>query len=545
MLFAAAAVLLLLAQAPVHAQEIWFGPRTPDYGSGVPVRDWDLLFHPNPEWNQLAGQIQVFLGAIGFYLITPDDQLQNIAANAASHHIALAMELGALAQRPDEPCDRQEGYSSTAFVQRFAQKLVRLGVRLQIVRLDGPLWFGHYQACKLPIPEIAARVAETLRPVLEAFPDLEIGDVEGVQPLSQFPDWQANYVEFKRDVERAMSRRLVFMHVDIDWREPDWPTAIAAAARLAHANGEKFGVIYNSDDLATTDEAWVAEAKNHFDELETRYGLIPEQTVFHTWSEHPTHVFPETSPGAHSYLVAQYRLPRTRINVVRTAVGVRGRLTQVSGPPVPVPGARIEIDVLGDDPSKPPPIRSVTGIVPPGARFADLGLRMNAECWCSGANDVVFGPLTYRETAGGSAHYEYRYAAPPRPPAGVTETPMQVANLPLEHLRVPSTANFGFNSPAFAVTPGARFEFQVPLASLNGEGLFGTAAVIWLDDKRHGFKRAIIHVGNDVTPIAATVTDASGSFGEALPDNTHWRQRPLLLHYAGSPALRAAYAAPP
>ena len=47
----------------------------------------------------------------------------------------------------------------------------------------------------------------------------------------------------------------------------------------------QFGVIYNSDGEAPTDQAWVAEAKRHFDELETRYGLIPDQAVFQTWNQ--------------------------------------------------------------------------------------------------------------------------------------------------------------------------------------------------------------------------------------------------------------------
>jgi hypothetical protein len=541
-LISAAALLLLLAPASVRCQEIWIGLRSPDYHATA-ARDWGELFKPTPDWEQLAGQIRVFFIGGGPFLLLPDDQLKAMAADLIRRHIALGVPLNSVATRPHEPCDRTEGYGDLSFVTRFISRLTQLGIRLQIIRLDGPLWFGHYVDCKLPVAELAPRVAETLRPMLQAFPDAVVGDVMPPVGLAQFPDWQANYLAFKRDLEAAVGHKLTFMHADVNWPQPDWPPAVAALARLAHGSGMKFGVIYNSGTQAPTDAAWVADAKRHFDELESLYGLIPEQAVFQTWTPRPTQIFPETSESAQSYLVAQYRLPRTHLTAQHSAAGVQGRLTQVNGPAVS--GARIAIETLGDDPDRPPPVRSVSGTVPPQARFAILALRVNLECFCSGANDLLLGPLSYQETAGGSGHYEYRYATPPRSEAGLDITPTMVANQPLMRLKLAPSRDFGFNSPAFPVTPGAQFQFQVPLGSLNGDGLFGTAAVIWLDAQHKGIKREYIHVGNDATPIAQAVTDASGNFAAALPANIHWRQRPLLLHYAGSATLRAAYAAAP
>lgn len=542
-LLSVATLLLLLAPAPVRSQEIWFGPRTPDYAVTA-VRDWATLFKPNPEWEQLAGQIHVFFAAPGFFLVTPDDQLKAMAADLASHHIELGMPLGALIQRPGEACANHEGYAAPWVIPKVVDKMKRDGVRLRLLRIDGPLWYGHYDGggCKLPVSQLAPRVMETLQPLLQAFPDIEVGDVEGAQGLSQFPDWQANFLEYKRELEAAMGRKLTFVHVDTNWQQPNWPTAIAAMAKLAHGAGMKFGVIYDGNGFAPTDEAWVAEAKRAFDELETRYGLIPDQAVFQTWTERPTHVFPETSDAAHSYLIAQYLLPRTHLVVQRTATGLEGRLTQANGQPVA--GARIAIEVLGDDPNAPPPVRTASGTVPSQARFAVLGLRVNTECSCSGPNDLLLGTLSYRETSGGSVHYVYRYAPPPRPQAGVAMAPELVADQPLVHLQVPRRESVGFNSPVFAVTPAAQFQFQVPLASLNGRGMFGTATVIWMNAQRHGFKRENILVGSDAAPLADATTDASGRFAMTLPENANWRQRALLLHYAGSPTLRAAYAAP-
>jgi hypothetical protein len=543
-LVSAAALLLILVPASVAGQEIWFGPRSPGNVPFAPVLDWDMVLHPNPEWDQLAGQIQIFFTSDGLPRLASDDDLRALASGLAKHHVGLGVEIGSITARPGEECARREGYYTNPHnIPDVVHNLTRLGIPLAAVQLDGPLWSGHYQGCKLPIPELAVRVAETLRPMLQAFPDLEVGDVESVQGLSQFPDWRSNYVEFKHDVEQAMGHKLSFLHTDINWLAPDWPTVLTATADLAHSVGERFGVIYNGDGTAPTDEIWVAEAKRHFDELETRYGVIPDDPIFETWIDHPRRIFPASSPASHSYLVAQYELPRTHLTATRVAAGVQGRLTQANGRPVS--GAQIVIEALGDDPQSPPPMRSSSGTVPPQARFAVLAMRVNSECSCSGPNDIVFGPLTYQETAGGSVHYEYRPEAAPRQATGVAATPIAVANRTLMHVKVAPTGNYVFNSAVFPVTQGAQFQFRVPLASLNGNGLFGTVAVVWLNAQQQGVQRTNITVGNDATPVTTAVTDATGSYATAIPKDAHWQQRPLLLHYAGSPTLRAAYASPP
>lgn len=536
-------ISMMMSAPHAWAQQIWFGPRTPDYGATAAV-DWSQMFAASSNWQKLAVQIQVFIGSTTFFLKIPDNELKAMAAALTAHGIALAMPVQAIAARPNEPCGKHEGFGDAWVAPKAIDKLTRLGVKLQILRIDGPVWFGHYDptSCKLPIAEVAARVAAVLKQYLAAFPDVQIGDVEGPQALEQFADWQTTYATFKHDLESKIGRRLTFLHVDVGWRQPSWPTAITAMARFAHANGMAFGVIYDSDAEAPTDRAWVAGAKAHFDQLETRYGLISEQAVFQTWNQRPTHIFPETDDSAQSWLVAQYLLPRTQLSAHRTATGVAGRLTQTNGQPVA--GAPVIVKTLGDDPTQPPPVRVATGTVPPDARFAMLGLRVNQECWCSGDNDLIIGTASYRETAGGNAQYAYTYRAPATKDAVRSLVPSVVGRQQMLRARIAQGGNFGFTSPIFQVTPGAQFEFRIPIATLNGSGMFGTATVIWLDAQRHGLRRTNIVVGDDAATLATTRTDASGGFSVALPATSNWQQRPILLHYAGSPTLRAAYAAP-
>ena len=128
-----------------------------------------------------------------------------------------------------------------------------------------------------------------------------------------------------------------------------------------------------------------------------------------TWDPHPARVLPMESDATLGGLVGRYLLPRTRIEATRSAGGVQGRLVDAAGRPVA--GAHIRVQAIGADPSRPLPVRTVSGIVPPNARFAILGMRVNTECDCDGANDLFVGDLTYLETAGGSARQSYSMPA--------------------------------------------------------------------------------------------------------------------------------------
>ena len=539
-----AGLFLSLVAPAALSQQIWLGPRIPD-SKITAVTDWDLMFKPDPQWQQLAGQIQVFLATAGFLNITPDDQLQTMEATLKSHHIALAVPLQPIARKPGDTCGHQEGYTDLGFGPKVIAKLKRLGIQIQIIRLDGPLWFGAYDkgGCQLAVPDIASRVSETLQPYLEAFPKVVVGDVEPPQSLAQFPGWEDKYLTLKQDLEPLIGRKISFLHMDVRWREGDWARLLPQVAQFAHQSGMKFGVIYDSDDDAISNEDWVARAKDSYDELETRYHLIPNQSVFQTWNKWPRQVFPESTPSSHSWLVAQYLLPRTQLVAAKSPSGVQGTLsTRIDHKPVA--GAKVTVEALSIDPKDPPPVHSLSGVVPSDARYGILNMHVNNQCLCSGNNDLLFGPLAYQETSGGKQSYLYAYA-PPAHPNGFMANSLVIAGQPLVHVRVSLTQVFGFNSSIFTVTPGAQFQFQVPIGSLNGQGLFGAATVIWLNGAQKGFKTSDITVNNhDAAPLAEGTTDASGHFTVSLPDDLHGQKRLLRVYYPGSSTSRAAYAVP-
>ena len=146
-------------------------------------------------------------------------------------------------------------------------------------------------------------------------------------------------------------------------------------------------MIYNGDGLDDSNAGWIAHAERNYTVLETEHGLVPDIAVFSSWNKYPTHALPETSPDTMTSLINRYRLPRTRFEARRERQGWRARL--VDGAGQGLAGETVTIARLGLDPDAPPPVRTVSGIVPSDAVGAILGWRVNTECRCAGDNDLL------------------------------------------------------------------------------------------------------------------------------------------------------------
>ena len=295
-------------------------------------------------------------------------------------------------------------------------------------------------------------------------------------------------------------------------------------------------VIYTGVDRDDSDGAWIAHAIRNFTTVESRQGIIPDIASFASWNPFPARALPETSPEAHTWLINEYRLPRTRFEVEREASGWHVRLVDAAGHPVS--GQNIAIERLGAEPLDPPPKREASGTVPPNAIGAILGLRVNSECFCAGDNDLVVGELVYREDQGGSASQKLSVSALAGKPRsdGAKISPAAAAGAAIARLKVAADQQFLLNSPAFPVTPGAHYIFSVPLGAIDVDGLYGTATIIWLDRDGHGISRTNIVAQGDRFPAGTATTDASGAF--RLPASTQIRE----LSFAGTTTLRPALA---
>lgn len=535
--FAIMLAALPLRAVPALSQQVWLAPRVPAM-QAPGIGDFNALFQPTGAWSLLASQINVFMVTAGYVLSASDGSLQTMAANLAEHHVGLAISLQSIAQVAGDSCGHQEGYGAPSDSAAAASKLSRLGIALTYARLDEPLWFGHYdrdpQACRLSVPELAQRVALNLGQYVKRFPDLIIGDVEPAPILQEQVNWRSSYREFLNDLKSAVGVPVTFVQSDVDWRIPSWQESLQATSEYAHAMGLKFGVIYNGDGFDTSSAKWVSAARAHYRHLESLGNVIPDQAVFQSWNKYPTRVLPETADTTLGYLVGRYVLPRAKVIAHRTADGISGQLIGPEG--LPVPGAKVDLEAVGYDPARPLPLRVVSGVVPAHARYAILGMRVNQECLCAGPNDIVVGALNYTESEGGNIRYTYDLPAAARrrqghPWNGVLVATVNPGGELAAHIIVTPDQKFGFNSPMFPVTPGARFEFRVPTASATGAGMFGAVTIIWLNGDRRGFRRTDIAPEPEVLALTTAVTGRQGGF--IFP--------PLALHEATIRVVRLAF----
>jgi hypothetical protein len=532
---------LVCQHSIASAQQVFFEPREPQapwtHVQGDP--DWDGFFRADAPWRRAASHIQVLNLTAAYVSDASDDDLRAVAAGLAARRIDIDIPLQSVAVERDEPCGKTEGYDEPAHIASVAAKLKRLGITPRYISLDGPLWFGHYdtgpKACRFSIDEAARRAARSVRIFLAEFPDLAIDDIEG-SVLTMQPSWQAGYSAFKAQFEAEAGHALNSLTLDVKWSSPGWDDSVKALSAMAKSLEMKFGVIYNGDERDDSDGAWISHAIRNFTTVESREGIIPDIASFASWNPFPTRALPETSPGAHTWLINQYRLPRTRFEVERDASGWHVRLVDAGGHPVS--GQNVAIQRLGVEPAEPPPTREAAGTVPPNATGAILGLRVNAECFCAGDNDLVVGELVYREDANGSASQKLSVSALAGKPRsdGAKITPVPIAGAAVVRLRVTPDRQFLLNSPAFPVTPGAHYVFTAPLGAIDADGLYGTATIIWLDHNGNGISRTNILDPGDRLPAGAATTDANGAF--SLPASTQVRE----LSFAGTATMRPALA---
>jgi hypothetical protein len=538
-----AGVLLASSAVPARANEIWFAPRGPESG-GSP--DWGQLFKDTPAWSSVASRLNVYSMTAGYVLQSADNDLLAMAANLARHHVALSLSSQSVAVTAADKCGGTEGFSPITESTAAADKLARLGIRLDNVTLDGPVWFGHFgtgpRECGFDIRQVAERVSQTIRAYMDRFPALTIGDVEGFPALTQQPGWADAYETFLASVATRVGRPIIFLQTDDNWRVPDIDKTIADMASFAHGHGLKFGVIYDGDDLDATDEAWVDSAIQHFTRLESLGGVVPDQPVFATWTRRPTNILPETDPAAFSHIIEVYQRTRVHLRAERGPDAVHGQLLDDHGQPVPHVG--LTVRVIGSVPTQPPPEQTATGAVPAQARYALIGMRVNMECNCAGPNDLLVGDFAYTET-GGAPGDTQTYSLPleavkhrGQPWDGVRVWPVETSHGLAARVVAAPGQRFGFTSDVFPVTPGATFTFRAPIGAVSGSGMFGTATVIWLDSNRQGLLRTNVVLTQDAAEVTTGSTDADGRFAIALPTAAALASRHLSVTAAMTPATR-------
>ncbi len=301
---------LSCAAFPARAAQYWFGGQDPVARGDRPhPADWMELFQPGAPWQQGESRLTAFKVSAQFVLRGTDEMIRNVADQLHQHHVALAVEMGAVARRPDE-CGGGEGYAAPNLIDRVAGRLQKLGLTLDYWDMDEPLWFAHERTwdqndCAFPVDVVAERVAGNIAKMRTYFPKVVIGDGE-VLTANRMPPQSllADYVAFAQDIQRLTGRPLAFMQWDVIWRGGGG-RLIAPFSRQMHALGMRVGVIVGGDVPDPDDETWVSHGLEHVRDLASEPAAEPDDFIVQSWQNLPTRMLPETVPGTATFELLQ------------------------------------------------------------------------------------------------------------------------------------------------------------------------------------------------------------------------------------------------
>jgi hypothetical protein len=256
--------------------------------------------------DSILSQIAVFKIYGQFADWGSDDDLRQVFAELNRRQVALAVEMGMLTAT--ERCGQGvEGYGGEK-TARLAARIARLGGDLSYIVMDEPAWFGHIFAgansCRADIGDVARNVAVNLAAVKAIFPHVRVGDGE---PIGSSPDDAtiAEYAQWADAFHAATGDALAFSLADVNWRSA-WQEPLQKWAAASRERKIPFGVIYNGDNDATSDDRWVAQAQARWRVVEADERIRPDLIVFQSWARYPTRLLPDTDHGTFTYLLRDY-----------------------------------------------------------------------------------------------------------------------------------------------------------------------------------------------------------------------------------------------
>jgi hypothetical protein len=225
-------------------------------------------------------------------------------------------------------------------------------------------------------------------------------------------------------------------------------------------------------------------------------------------------------------LVLSYARPLTRISLRQENDRFVGALTVAEEPP----NGRMVISLSMTDPigvAHPSP-RELTGIVPPTAAAALIGLRVDAECGCSGRGEMRLGLAVYQDDGGVNIQRQ------------LLRGPLDE----LQRLRAQPEHPLILNSPSFSVTPNRHFRLTVPMDASGDMARSGYLTMIFLDRQGKEVRRLRIIPTPSEIPLGKVTTDMNGRFEIPLtkPARAGFE---LQAEFVGTVRLRGSRATAP
>jgi hypothetical protein len=520
---------------PVPHSEIWFTPQ-------VPV-DWLNMWTDDAPWQNAASKVKVIALEYTFIRQTTPAQLLQIAAFAKEHHIQLEIATDSVAKFQNQTCGGIEGYSFHGEILAAIQILQGLGIHLDWVDMDEPVWFGHYTpgpwGCVLSIPDLITDVALNMRDVLTAYPDIQMIELEPIPAVTDQPTWRQDLTQFRLGLAQTLGTAVHFVHADLEWNDPTWQTSLVTFNQYLREQNVGLGIFFNASSTQTTDQAWINAAAANMDTIEGQLGIIPAHAHFSTWNPNPTHNMPETSPLTQTWLINRFVNVPSVLQVQFSGTSANGKLTTFQGRPIA--NATIQGFIPGVSFSQPLPVTVQTGIVPATATSMILGIRINTECSnCNGLNDLLLGSIQYAETAGGSAQGTLSPPTWPLTQNGAIVGGQLIGGTIVSRIITQPGQYFLWNSNTFPVTPGATFQLSIPAGTVDGLGWSGNIDIIWISGAGASIPRLLVVPPVGKTLKSTAVTAADGTFQLLNMPRETYERNPVTVQYNGSGIHRSA-----
>jgi uncharacterized protein (TIGR03437 family) len=520
-----AVLLLLQAATQIHAAEplIWFAPHDNmprPWKEGGGALDYMTLFSPDAPWSTAASRVRVFKMYNNYVVWLSDSDLRRIIEDLNRRGIALATEIGGIDY--DGTCGQGvEGFTSLAYEVAIARRIKEAGGTLRYAALDEPLFYGSIykgpNACNWPPEKIARKVWEVVTALRKVFPDLMVGDIE---PFTGVPRLAERYEEWINVYRSVTGADLAFFHADVSWSYSAWFQDVADVREYAEQRQIPFGMIYNGSG-ERSDIMWVKAAEEHMVGYELRTQRAPAHVIFQSWEPYPTHLLPETDPTAFTYLINRYARVRTILGLTLSGSALAGTLADAAGntissapvalaaTPTDGPGLAEEITVMGT--------------VPPDARQAVVGVRVNLEdAICTRCrSDFWAYRFNYAQADGINRvrNPEFALGWQEWGFSGTGKCRLEPSDRSASsalHFTTAPGETIMLNSSYFPVTGGASYTFSVtakvpPLST--GSGYF---AVIFLNSNSE-VRRHRVQLATATVLLGKPLTGKDGSFALALP----------------------------
>jgi len=290
----------------------WFAPLNLEKVGRGSV-DYMDLFAPNADWNEAASHLNVFKLYGGWAETSPFPDLQQAIQAIRQRGLALAFEHGPLFA--DDTCGESiEGFAGPGFL-KTVQRVKAAGGTLNFIALDEPYYWAHFydgeQACQWSTEKIAKDVGDMILQAQQIFPDLIVGDIE---PITGPAD-AAAYKVWLETFRAVNGFDLAFLHLDMDWSDPNWPDEAMQMEAYGRELGIPIGMIYIGNSFEQDNSTWLASAGERVKRYELEAGGQPDHIIFQSWNDKPDHVLPESDPTAYTWFVKTYFEDRSLLGV--------------------------------------------------------------------------------------------------------------------------------------------------------------------------------------------------------------------------------------